>query len=208
MFTGLVETTSILTNIDKRKGITCLEMVTPPKFDCRTGDSIAVNGCCLTVAEEPGKTILFHVNDETERLTSVSLWQPGFEVNLERALALGSRLGGHLVSGHVDDLAELTAINRQDNGWTIEVAIGNHCKPLVIPKGSICLDGVSLTINRIVDKPNHCVIYSMLIPTTIHHTHFKGLKTGWHFNLELDIMGKYLLRHNTIATQDDPNSNR
>ena len=194
MFTGLVEKTSTVHQIYKKDGITHLEIEAPENFSTSIGDSVAVNGCCLTVAQEPTDILVFHVNAETARLTNISSLKQGQTINLERALQLGDRLGGHLVSGHIDQLGTLEKIDRHPEGWNITVSLPNSLKPLIIPKGSICLDGISLTINRITDDTSGSTIELMLIPTTINDTHFHKISEGWKLNVEVDIMGKYMQR--------------
>lgn len=199
MFTGLVEATSNITKIDTSTGMIRLEIDRPESFqDCRMGDSIAVNGGCLTVAALSDASLAFDVNGETASVTTLTQWPLGCEVNLERAMTANHRLGGHMVSGHIDGISRLVAIDRLSSGWEMTVAIPKVFQALVIPKGSICLDGVSLTLNEIIDHNEGCNLRLTLIPTTLNHTHFRHLPDNWQFNIEFDLVGKYILRQQQL----------
>jgi len=170
------------------------------------GSSIAINGVCLSVVEfkEIGDQVLAHfdVSPETLRLTNLSQILLGSEVHFEPSLKVGSELGGHWVQGHVDGTAELTRFEKNGEGFEMDIQIaGDFYKKMaawVIDKGSISIDGVSLTINQIIDSADSMTLKFFLIPHTLENTHFKNLKIGSKLNIEADVIGKYLLRLNQV----------
>lgn len=195
MFTGLIERTGkVLALTSSVQSITRLELDVGPGFETALGDSVAVNGTCLTVTSNEGSQLAFDLNAETIRLTSFSALRVGSEVNLERAMRIGDRLGGHLVSGHVDGLGTIAKIDKTPQGWDLHVRLPRHLARYVIAKGSICLDGVSLTVNTVTDDAAGTMITLMLIPTTISVTAFKGAAEGQPLNAEVDQIGKYIER--------------
>lgn len=206
MFTGLIERTATLRSLSEENGITT--MVVEPAggeaFTVTHGASVAVNGCCLTVTAFDEKTLTFEVSRETLACTNMHKLQEGSRVNLERALRVGDRLGGHMVSGHVDGTGILTTVHPADDGWYIEVLIPAELAGWVIPKGSVCLDGISLTVNGLKDREDGCLIDLMLIPTTLDETTFRDLKEGWTLNLEMDLVGKYIARLARLAPGGGP----
>ncbi len=196
VFTGLVECTGTIDNIGDGQGIKAFWIVprAGKNFEAHLGDSIAVNGACLTVATRSDRALEFHVSRETLSLTHLGSLRPGDRVNLERSVTLGTRLGGHLVSGHVDGMATLLTREEQSDGWLYRVRLEPTLSRYVIAKGSICLDGVSLTVNRLEDTPEGALVDLMLIPTTLEHTTLGELRPGWQFNAEVDMLAKYIER--------------
>ncbi len=195
MFTGIVEDTGIVRALSRAAEV--VRLVVETRLDLSTtqlGDSIAVDGVCLTVtAKDEGRpvgTVSFDVGPESLRVTSLSRAQVGAKVHLERALSLSDRLGGHLVQGHVDGVGRLRA--REQAGDTLKLAI--EAPPeivrLCIHKGSICIDGVSLTINEVL--PDGISVW--LIPHTLERTHLGERRVGEPLNLENDVVGKYVER--------------
>ena len=154
------------------------------------GESIAVNGVCLTVVETGKGFFAAEAGAETLARTTAGSWTVGRRVNLERAMALGDRLGGHLVLGHVDGVGRATVSRAEQGGWALEVAAPPEIEPFLLPKGSVAVDGVSLTINR-VDGDRFSVF---LIPETIARTRLSQVRVGSAVNLEADILGKYVAR--------------
>ena len=202
MFTGIVERTGKVLSLTTPPagasslmgGITQL-IVDPGKgFDTRPGDSVAVNGCCLTVTSNKVQMLAFDVSRETLARTSLGELIEGKEVNLERAMKLGDRLGGHLVSGHVDGIAVVERILKKTDGWELILSIPHELGRYVIRKGSICLDGISLTVNELADQDQATMIGLTLIPTTVSLTSFKSLTEGQHVNVEVDAIGKFVER--------------
>ncbi len=168
-------------------------------FDTRPGDSVAINGCCLTVTSNKVQLLAFDVSRETLAHTSLGELGENSEVNLERALKLGDRLGGHLVSGHIDGVGVVDRILKQPDGWELMLQIPTSLGRYVIRKGSICLDGVSLTVNALADHGQTTIIGLTLIPTTVSMTALKSLHEGQRINVEVDTIGKYVERLTQIA---------
>ena len=122
-------------------------------------------------------------------------------VNMERALRLGDRLGGHMVSGHVETMGTLESIEKNSDGWLVGVTVPRDAAKYIIPKGSICLDGVSLTVNTLSDFETNSLIELMLIPTTVSETTFGNLKTGWKLNIETDMTAKFIERLQSFSVK-------
>ena len=154
------------------------------------GDSISVNGVCLTLTEKRGSTLSFDCLGETMKRTNLSKLKYGDPVNLEDSLKVGSSLGGHFVSGHIDCVGKIKNINRTSDDVSIEVAFPEGYGDLVVEKGSIALDGISLTIGKVLK--NSVVVY--LIPHTLNVTALGFKKTGDELNIEFDIIGKYVAK--------------
>jgi riboflavin synthase len=196
MFTGLVERIGRIAEIREQDGFKVLrvELAQAEPYATQLGESIAINGCCLTVTAFDQKSMEFDVSFESLALTNLGHLERGSAVNLERALRLGDRLGGHMVSGHVDGKGVLESIEAQEGGWNVWVQIPRDLSGYIIPKGSITLDGVSLTVNEVQDLEKYSRIRLTLIPVTVSHTSFSELKAGWPINIEVDLVGKYLER--------------
>ena len=196
MFTGLVERIGRIAAIREQNGFKVLrvELSQAEPYATQLGESIAINGCCLTVTAFDQKSMEFDVSFESLAKTNLGRLAIGSAVNLERALRLGDRLGGHMVSGHVDGCGVLESIEALEGGWNVLVNVPRELSGYIIPKGSITLDGVSLTINAVEDRPEATRIRLTLIPVTITHTSFSELKAGWPLNIEVDLVGKYLER--------------
>jgi riboflavin synthase len=191
MFSGIVETLGTVVEL-RQEPPGCRLIVREPKIaaDTRVADSISVNGCCLTVVERQDDTFAFQAGPETLARTNLGDLKPGSRVNLERALAVGERLGGHFVSGHIDGQGEL--LSREDTGeWsTFWISVPQTLATQMASKGSIAVDGVSLTI--VGSERNRFSI--ALIPFTLDVTTLGRLKPGDKVNLETDILAKYVQR--------------
>lgn len=154
------------------------------------GESIAVDGACLTVVERTGETFRVQAAPETLRRTTLDAVRPGDRVNLERALALGDRLGGHLVSGHVDGVSTVLETYPEGGSWVMVFGLPEALAPYFIEKGSVAIDGISLTVNTVgVDR-----FSVQLIPETQERTTLRAKKVGARVNLEADPIGKYVAR--------------
>lgn len=191
MFTGLVETTGEALFLTEQGASARLRLRAPGiAGEVALGDSVAVNGCCLTVTEiDPaGQALAFDLLAQTLRVTSLGDLQPGSLVNLERAMSLGDRFGGHFVQGHVDATGEVLDWSRHGQDYRLEVRLPAGYRGLVIPKGSICLDGISLTAAEVTADSVTCWI----IPHTLERTHLKTLRAGRRLNVEFDLLGKYV----------------
>jgi riboflavin synthase len=190
MFTGLVEDIGRIERADRR-GDAAVLVIAPAAIDAATlapGESIAIDGACLTVTERGGGRFQVLAGPETLARTTLGALAAGDRVNLERALAFGDRLGGHLVMGHVDGLGRIESRRERDANLVIDVAAPAELLRYVIEKGSIAVDGISLTVNR-VDGASFSVA---LIPHTLDHTTLGGKPVGGRVNLEVDMIGKYV----------------
>lgn len=193
MFTGIVEIVGTVQSIVFREGGARLELqVGPMAAELSLGESVAVNGCCLTVTEFDGaaKTAAFDLLIETLKVTSLGELKEGSLVNLERALRLGDRLSGHFVQGHVDTTAPILTLQKvgMDHQFTVGLAL--EWAHLVVHKGSICVDGISLTIADL--QPDRLTFW--ITPHTHAVTHLPGKKEGDRVNLEFDMLAKHLER--------------
>lgn len=191
MFTGLIEELGTLMRIEPRPAGRRLRVRAPKvAADARVGDSIALNGCCLTVIERDGDGFAVEAVPETLERTTLGEWQEGEPVNLERALRFDQRLGGHLVQGHVDGVGVVRSVVLEGEGQRITVEIPAALARFVAEKGSLAVDGVSLTVARA--HGSACEI--ALIPHTLAHTTAGGYGPGRRVNLEVDLIARYLAR--------------
>jgi riboflavin synthase len=196
MFTGIVsDLGEVLEVREKAEGLRQLAIgcgYNPGSID--VGASIACSGICLTVVERgvEGNRSFFAVDAaaETLRMTTAGVWRPGTKLNLERALRLGDELGGHMVSGHVDGIAELAARDNLPDMARLSLRAPAELARFIAPKGSVALDGVSLTVNE-VDGDTFSVL---IIPHTLNVTTFGSLKPGARLNLEIDLIARYAAR--------------
>lgn len=192
MFTGLVEALGVVRSVTPRPPGIRLTLSAPSDFvaQAQLGESVAVNGCCLTVTAFDGETLTFDVGDETLRRTNLGERPIGAKVNLERAMRLGDRIGGHLVSGHIDGVGRLDRrVDKQDFA-DFRFAIPESLSRQMVPKGSIAVDGVSLTLVEVGSD----YFTVMLIPHTLGATTLGELSPGDAVNLETDLFAKYVER--------------
>jgi len=191
MFSGIIADVGIITRAEDRDGGLRLSVATEVlgMDDVRIGDSIAVNGVCLTVVELEGNAFTVDVSRETLNCT-VGLERQGSRVNLEKALRLSDRLGGHLVSGHVDGVGEVVAFNDIGESWRLAVRAPHDLAKYIAVKGSITINGVSLTVNRVAGSEFEV----NLIPHTLEVTTLNELKAGEKVNLEIDLIARYVER--------------
>jgi riboflavin synthase len=189
MFTGLVELTGKVLSLEPC-GESARLIVEAPKIapELTLGESVAVNGCCLTVTDIADGTFAFDLLMQTLRVTSLGDLQMGSLVNLERAMRLGDRFGGHFVQGHVDDTLRILDFSPHGQDHRLEVEFPSKHHGLVIPKGSICLDGISLTAAEVTPNSVTCWI----IPHTAQVTHLHTKKAGDRVNVEFDMLGKHV----------------
>jgi riboflavin synthase len=189
MFTGIIEYKGIVRAIEAMKNLLVLSVdVGPLARKVGRGDSVAIDGVCLTAVAKKGRTVSFDLMKETIERTSLRSLKPGSPVNLELALQAGSRLGGHFVSGHVDEVAVIKRIERARNWVAMRLGVSRVNRKYFVPKGSIAVDGISLTVGRV--GPGYVDVY--LIPYTLKVTSLGGKKEGDHVNIETDILAKYL----------------
>ncbi len=192
MFTGLVEELGQVVSLEQSpSGGVHLTLRAPSiSPEAQLGDSVAVNGCCLTVAAKQDGLLRFDLLQETLARTSLGGVQPGGSVNLERALAAGGRLGGHFVQGHVDCTAEILALEHKGADVRFEVALPDAGARYLVEKGSIAVDGISLTVAEL--RKGSFVLW--IIPHTLEHTNLGGRRVGEKVNLEYDLLAKYVER--------------
>lgn len=182
MFTGIIESVCKVSRAGNKSGGMRLEIDLSEAV--KSGDSIAVNGVCLTVANLKGTIAEFDVSGETLSKTTLGRLKAGSEVNIERALKADDRFGGHFVAGHIDAIVAINKIERKGEFWIYTFEAGKEISDFLIPKGSIAIDGVSLTIANI--KDNNFTI--AIIPATFANTIFKNYKVGDSVNIETDIL--------------------
>lgn len=189
MFTGIVEEIGIVKSLEfKANGakivIGCQKVIE----DVKIGDSIAIDGVCQTVIAFNSSEFSAEISDETLKVTTLGNLKSGNTVNLERALTLSSRLGGHIVSGHVDCMGKFINIEKLSDFYNLQFVISEEQEKYVVYKGSITINGVSLTVANIVDN----IVSVAIIPHTYNNTSLKDLKLGQDVNIETDILGKYV----------------
>jgi riboflavin synthase len=195
MFTGLVEAVGEL--IDRKASVdgARLQIGTRLAPDLRQGDSIAVNGVCLTVVQADARHMCADVGPETLRVTTLGTLSQGAPLNLERPLQIGSRLGGHFVQGHVDGVGRVDEIRQDGDSQRIGIEFPRHLAQYFVIKGSIAVDGISLTVASLTDSRFEV----QAIPYTLENTNLKSLRLGSGVNLECDLVGKYIVRSVELA---------
>jgi riboflavin synthase len=191
MFTGLIEGTGRVTAIDRRGAAAILSLTTTlPVAEFAIGDSVAVNGACLTVTAASGSSLSFDVSPETLSGTTIARLRNGSSVNLERALRLGDRMGGHIVTGHIDCIGQLARMSETSGNRVLEFTLPAEKARYLITKGSVAINGISLTVNWVTENS-----FSVnIIPLTQVATTLSGLKIADEVNIETDIIGKYVER--------------
>lgn len=192
MFTGIIQTLGQVSKIEQKSGDLRLT-IRAPELDWPSvslGDSIATNGVCLTVVALPERAFVADVSLETVNFTTVSSWQSGDKVNLEMALTPNARFGGHIVSGHVDGVGQVISLNSDARSWRFQVRAPDQLAKYIAQKGSITVDGVSLTVNSV----NGSDFDLNIVPHTFESTCFDRYKVGTKVNLEVDLIARYLER--------------
>lgn len=189
MFTGIIEHIGTIKKIEAKKNLLIFSIdLGPLAKKVKLGDSVAVSGVCLTVASKKGTVAAFDLMKETIEKTSLRSLDAGDRVNLELALQAGSRLGGHFVTGHVDEVAVIKDIVKAKNWVALRLGISQPNQKYFVPKGSVTIDGISLTIGKV----GKGYIEAYLIPYTLKVTTLGLKKTGDCVNIETDILAKYL----------------
>ena len=190
MFTGIIETLGTVKEVISNGSNRTFWIESPLSTEFRTDQSVSHNGACLTVEEIAGNRHRVTAIDETLKKTELGAWTEGSLVNIERCLPVNGRLDGHFVQGHVDTTGICTKIKEKDGSWEFDFSFPKKYAELVIEKGSIAINGVSLTVFNVRRKSFTVAI----IPYTFEHTNIKNIKEGGLVNLEFDLLGKYLLR--------------
>ncbi len=196
MFTGIIETLGWVKEIEKELGNLNIWVESPVSKELKIDQSMAHNGVCLTVVSLGNNCHKVTAVEETISKTNLGLLKPGSLLNLERCMLANGRFDGHIVQGHVDDVATCIKVEEKSGSWLFYFRLNQtNQKNLIVNKGSICINGVSLTVVEITDME----FYVTIIPYTFEHTQFKELKEGDKVNIEFDILGKYVL--NQIASR-------
>jgi riboflavin synthase len=195
MFTGLVEAVGEVAESTATEAGIRLRIETALAAELALGDSLAVNGVCLTVVQNDGASVQADVGPETVRVTTLGGLGPQSLVNLERPLRADARFGGHFVQGHVDAVGQVVALRVEAEYHWLTVSFPSRLAPYLVAKGSIAVDGISLTVATLgTDRFD-----VMVVPFTIDHTNLKRLHAGDRVNLEVDMVGKYVVRAAELA---------
>jgi len=190
MFTGIVESLGKITNINLEEGNVDFTIESSISKELKIDQSVSHNGVCLTVVDVKNDTHTVTAVKETLDKSSLKNFNEGDSMNLERAMKLGERLDGHMVQGHVDGVAKCIEVNLNEGSWIYKFEFDKNWQSLLIEKGSVCINGVSLTVFDINDN----TFKTTIIPYTFENTSFKEIKPGDLVNIEFDMVGKYLSR--------------
>ncbi len=194
MFTGIVTDVGTVRSAEQRGD---LRLVIGTGYDMDTveiGASIACSGVCLTVVDKGSDWFAVDVSGETVSRTAPDLWREGATLNLERPLRMGDEIGGHIVTGHVDAVGEVVEAGPEGDSVRIEVKVPPQLGPMIAAKGSIALDGVSLTVNTVEDAGDSTLFTINIIPHTARETTFRGIAAGRQLNVEIDVLARYIDR--------------
>jgi riboflavin synthase len=195
MFTGIVNDVGTVRSAEQRGD---LRLIIGTAYDLATvdlGASIACSGACLTVVDKGDDWFAVDVSGETISKTAADHWREGAKLNLERALRLGDELGGHIVTGHVDAVAEVVGTCAEGDSTRIKVRVPNELAPMIAPKGSVTLDGVSLTVNEVREAEDGRTHFAVnIIPHTAKNTTLGAIQAGQQLNVEIDVLARYIDR--------------
>jgi riboflavin synthase len=198
MFTGIITDIGTIRSAEQRGD---MRLVIETAYDTATvamGASIACSGACMTVVDKGFGWFAVDMSGESVSCTAPGMWVAGGKLNLERAMKIGDELGGHIVTGHVDGIGKVISFDPVGDSWHLVIAAPDAVAPYVAPKGSITVDGVSLTVNTVADQPDGTAHFALnIIPHTAAMTTLGGLTAGSHVNLEIDILARYLARMQT-----------
>jgi len=200
LFTGIIEERGILQEV--QRSVNCAKVTIQAKKvleEIQLGDSIAVNGICLTVTSFTKDVFTADVMPETWRRCSISQLNNGQIVNLERAMPSNGRFGGHIVSGHIDGMGKIQGIKQEENAVLYEILTEEKILQYVVEKGSIAIDGISLTVTNVTDKS----FFVSVIPHTVQNTNLKERKKGEFVNLEADCIGKYVSKFLGLTKKEE-----
>ena len=194
MFTGIITDIGTIHSAEQRGDLRLVIGCAYEMEGVAIGASIACSGACLTVVEKGDDWFAVDLSAETVTRTAPGLWVEGARLNLERALKIGDELGGHIVTGHVDGLAKVVEVKPEGDSHRVTFAVGPELAPLIAPKGSITIDGVSLTVNEVTDVDGFAHFSVNLIPHTWMVTTLGRLAEGVEVNIEIDVLARYLDR--------------
>lgn len=208
MFTGIVEDVGSIGSIEQNGSSLVLQIKAKFASELTLGESVAVNGICLTVTKKDDASFSADVTPETFRRTSLSLLSACSPVNLERAMRADGRFGGHIVSGHIDGTGRLTAIRREDNAYNVFFRVEKPLFRYIIEKGSVALDGISLTVASVKNEGNYGEFSVAVIPHTWENTALKNKRVGSIINVECDVVGKYIEHFVNIGSSSPTSSEK
>ncbi|OYQ31994.1 riboflavin synthase [Sandarakinorhabdus cyanobacteriorum] len=198
MFTGIITDIGTITAAEERGDLRVTVACGYDTSGIAIGASVANSGVCLTVVAKTADSLTFDVSAETRRRTAAQMWQSGARLNLERALKVGDELGGHIVTGHVDAVGRIASIEAEGDSKRFTFQMPASVAPYVAPKGSICLNGVSLTVNEVSDDDLGHWFTVNIIPHTAEWTTFGTAAAGDEVNIEIDVLARYLFRMNQL----------
>src|SRR5689334_18980118 len=204
MFTGLIEATGTVRAVSSQAGGAVLELQTALGPELAIGDSLATSGVCLTVITRDGDRVTMDVSPETLRVTALGALTPGRPVNLERSLRADGRLGGHIVQGHVDGVGSILGIGDEGEFRRVRIGFPAQLAAWMVEKGSIAVDGISLTIAALGPVDSDPWFEVQIIPHTWTHTTLAAARVGDAVNLECDLVGKYVVRLATLGRAPQP----
>lgn len=199
MFTGIITDIGTIAQVEERGDLRVTVQTAYDTASIAIGASVANSGVCLTVVAKPAGSLTFDVSAETRRRTAAGMWQEGARLNLERALKVGDELGGHIVTGHVDAVGQIIALDPEGDSKRFTFRIPAGIAPYVAAKGSICLNGVSLTVNEVRDHADGHDFTVNIIPHTAEWTTFGSASVGDEVNIEIDVLARYLFRMKQLA---------
>jgi riboflavin synthase len=195
MFTGIITDIGTIRNAEQRGD---LRLVIGCGYDMAgvdLGASIACSGCCLTVVDKGADWFAVDASAETISKTAQGGWTQSRKLNLERALKIGDELGGHIVTGHIDGIGEVSAVTLEGDSHRVTICVSSDLAPYIAPKGSVTVDGVSLTVNAVEDNPDGSATFGLnIVPHTWSVTAFADLTVGQAVNIEIDVLARYLSR--------------
>ncbi len=207
MFTGIVEELGKVESIFRNGSSLILNIKCSFARELEIGESVAVNGTCLTVSEKTENSFCADATPETFRRTSLGELSNGSLVNLERAMKINGRFGGHIVSGHIDGTGKIIDFENEENAVNIKIEVSKNLGKYIIEKGSVCVDGTSLTVANISQKDSKFYFSVSMIPHTWKNTIFSQKKTGASVNIECDLIGKYIEHFMTFDSADEIKKN-
>lgn len=195
MFTGIITDVGEITRVETRGDTRVVVATSYETLEIDLGASVACSGVCLTVVDKGPDWLAFDVSGETLMRTAQGQWSEGQRLNLERAMKLGDELGGHIVTGHVDGIAEVTSVRPDGDSKRVDFRVSSDLAPFLATKGSVTVDGVSLTVNDVTDDPDGATIFAVnIIPHTQAVTTLSDLAPGSAVNIEIDVLARYLQR--------------
>ncbi len=195
MFTGIITDVGEITRVETRGDTRVVVATSYETLEIDLGASVACSGVCLTVVDKGPDWLAFDVSGETLTRTAQGQWSEGRRLNLERAMKLGDELGGHIVTGHVDGIAEVTSVRPDGDSKRVDFRVSSDLAPFLATKGSVTVDGVSLTVNDVMDDPDGATTFAVnIIPHTQAVTTLSDLAPGSAVNIEIDVLARYLQR--------------